>query len=84
MQSIKYLWQELMNVDFEDTTSFEVPVVFVEGRGDYHVSSDLVYDYFQTIESPKKFYWFENSCHFPQWSEPQKFCEVMKSVIGMK
>ena len=80
MQSIKYLWQELMDINFENITKFEVPVIFVQGRGDYQVSSVLVNEYFQTIKSKKKFYWFENSCHFPQWSEPERFYEVMKSI----
>ena len=81
LQSIKYLWHELMNVDFENSTDYEVPVVFVQGRGDYQVSSALVDDYFQTIKTKKQFFWFENSCHFPQWSEPKKFYEVMNSII---
>ena len=71
-----------MTVSFEDTTEFDMPVVFVEGRGDYHVSSNLAYEYFQTIKSQKQFYWFENSCHFPQWSEPQRFYEVMETIIN--
>jgi len=81
LQSIQYLWQELMSVDFEDITRFDVPIVFIEGRGDYHVSSILAYEYFQTIESQKQFYWFENSCHFPHWSEPQKFYQILESII---
>jgi len=89
LQSIKCLWQELMDVDFEEITEFEVPVTFVQGRGDYQVSSALVNDYFQTIDcvpkppkikSGKQFFWFEKSCHFPQWSEPDRFYEVMESL----
>ena len=71
-----------MDVDFENITAFDVPVVFVEGRGDYHVSSVIANEYFHTIKSEKQFIWFEKSCHFPQWSEPQKFCEVMESLLA--
>ena len=81
MQSIKRLWQELMDVDFEQITEFEVPVIFVQGRGDYQVSSVLANEYFQSIKSEKQFFWFENSCHFPQWSDPERFYEVMESLI---
>ena len=81
LQSIKYLWHELMSVDFENITDYDVPVIFVQGRGDYQVSSALVHDYFQTINTNKQFFWFENSCHFPQWSEPERFNEVMKSIV---
>ena len=80
LQSIKYLWHELMDVDFEKTIEFDVPITFVQGRGDYQVSSILVSDYFQTIKTQKQFFLFENSCHFPQWSESEKFYEVMKSI----
>jgi len=84
MQSIKHLWRELMDVDFEYITEFEVPVIFIQGRGDYQVSSELVYEYFQNIKTKKQFFWFENSCHFPQWSEPKKFYEIMRSLVEIK
>jgi len=81
LQSIKALWHELMLVDFEGITHFDVPVIFVAGRGDYQVSSGLVRNYFDTITSEKQFYWFEKSCHFPLWEEPGRFFEIMKDVI---
>jgi len=81
LQSIKYLWQELMNINFEGVTEFKVPIVFVEGRHDYHVSSSIAYEYFDHIQTAKQFHWFEKSCHFPQWSEPHKFYEIMASII---
>lgn len=77
LQSIKRLWQELMTVNFEDVTSFSVPVVLIEGRYDYHVSSKLAEEYFRSIVSEKRFYWFERSGHFPQWSEAERFTEVL-------
>ena len=83
LQSIKHIWQELMDIDFESVTEFEVPVIFVQGRGDYQVSSELVHEYFQNIKSKKQFFWFENSCHFPQWSEPKRFYEIMKSIVDI-
>lgn len=81
LQSIQRLWQELMSVDFESVTTIPVPVVFVEGRHDYHVSSALAKAYFDTITTPKEFFWFEHSCHFPQWSETEKFACVLQSVV---
>lgn len=81
LQSIKRLWPELMTVNFEGITKFPVPVAFIEGRHDKHVSSELAKEYFDTITTPKSFYWFEKSCHFPQWSEPDKFTDVLCSAI---
>jgi pimeloyl-ACP methyl ester carboxylesterase len=83
LQSLKCLWQELMSVDFEDETEFKVPVVFVGGRYDQHVSSSLAHAYFERVKTAKQFHWFEKSCRFPQWSESQKFYEVMASVISL-
>ncbi|AHI55610.1 alpha/beta hydrolase [Listeria ivanovii] len=82
LQSIKYLWPELMTINFENVTNFKVPIIFVEGRHDKHVSSLLAYNYYETIQSQKLFYWFEKSCHFPQWSEPERFYEVMAAIIN--
>lgn len=84
LQGIKYLWQELMGVNFEDTTSFQVPVVFVEGKFDYHVSSELAKQYFDTIASAKEFHLFEKSCHFPQWSESGKFNSILREIADRK
>lgn len=82
LQAIQALWQELMEIDFEGRTRYKVPVIFVEGRYDYHVSSALAKDYFDRIETEKYFYWFENACHFPQWSESQRFNKLMCQLLG--
>lgn len=82
VQSVKRLWQELMEVDFEKVTVYDVPLIFVEGRHDYHVSSALVQDYYKKICSSKQLVWFERSCHFPQWSESAKFHQVMFDALS--
>lgn len=81
-QSIKFLWQELMQTNFESLTHFGTPVVFVEGRHDSHVSSALVKEYFDAIQTQKSFYWFEKSCHFPQWSESEKFNRLLCDIAS--
>lgn len=80
LQSIQRLWTELMTVNFEDIKNYDVPVIFIEGRFDEHVSSKLAEDYWSTIETEKEFYWFEQSCHFPQWSEAEKFSGIIRSL----
>jgi pimeloyl-ACP methyl ester carboxylesterase len=81
VQGIKYLWQELMHVNFEEHRKFEVSVIFIEGRHDYHASSKEVEKYYHNIISEKKIFWFENSAHFPQWSESQKFNTILSSLV---
>lgn len=80
LQAIQYLWQELMQVNFEGQTRYQVPIILIEGRYDSHVSSALAKQYFDTIETKKMFYWFEESCHFPQWSENERFHKVMDQL----
>ena len=81
-QSIKHLWPELMAINFEEDKTFDVPVIFVEGKSDYHVSSILVKEYFKTVISEKKFYWFDKSGHFPQWSEADKFNSIVVGLLN--
>lgn len=81
-QSIMYLWKELMKTNFEATLDFQVPVVFMEGRHDHHVSSELVESYFASIRTDKKLYWFEQSGHYPHWEEPVKFNQLMKDLLA--
>lgn len=81
VQSIKFLWQELMLIDFESITQFKCPVIFIEGKHDKHVSSELVESYCNRIQSEKRLVWFEHSCHFPQWSESQKFNQFIISLL---
>lgn len=82
LQSIRYLWPELMGVSFLSTTQFEVPIVLIEGRHDHHVSSALAKEYHDTITTEKRFHWMEKSCHFPQWSEPEQFNHIVLSLVS--
>lgn len=80
-QSIRYLWQELMETDFENVVQYEVPIIFAEGRHDKHVSAELVKSYYEKIQSEKQLVWFEQSCHFPQWSEHGKFNQMLIELL---
>lgn len=80
LQSIQCLWQELMGISFEHITSYAMPVVFIEGETDAHVSWKLAKDYYDRLTSPKSFYLFEKSAHFPQWCETDRFHQVLISL----
>ena len=82
LQSIRALWQELMGTNFELQRQYRVPIVLVEGRYDSHVSSALAKDYFDTLETEKQFFWFEASCHFPQWTEHQRFNQLIIDLFA--
>lgn len=82
MQSITYLWHELMDTNFTDIHHFDLPVAFFEGRYDYHVSSSNAHDWYETINSPKSWHWFEHSGHFPQWEEPDHFIDTLLLTLA--
>lgn len=84
LQGIEYFWQELMTVNFENITSFDVPIVFIEGKHDFHVCSEIAFEYYEKITSPKELYWFESSGHFPQWEQPEQFADIMKKITERK
>lgn len=82
LQAIQCLWQEVMQTDFEAQTQYGAPVIFIEGRYDRHVSSALAKEYFDRITTDKQFYWFEKSCHFPQWSESERFNKLLCDLLN--
>ncbi len=82
LQAIQYLWREIMQTDFEAQTQYGAPIILIEGRYDKHVSSALAKEYYDRIETEKQFYWFEKSCHFPQWSESERFNKLLFEILG--
>ena len=79
-QSLKYLWSEVCNTNFHEFTYFETPVIFIEGTKDCHCSSKIVDEFYSKIESQKKLFWIENSAHFPQWSNADKFNNILAII----
>jgi hypothetical protein len=76
LQSIKCLWQELMRVDFEGETEFKVPVVFVGGRHDQHVSSPLAYAYLNALRPRSNFIGLKNPVAFPNGANRRNFMKL--------
>ncbi len=62
----------------ESIPEVEVPIYFFAGRHDYDTPSKLVENYYSTLRAPvKELIWFENSAHFPFYSEPDKFSKMI-------
>ncbi|BDR58066.1 alpha/beta fold hydrolase [Xylocopilactobacillus apicola] len=79
-QTVNALWDEVMQVNFEDVKEYSVPVYFFEGKHDHHVPSSLVDNYAKTLQSPASVVWFESSGHYPQWEEPDKFNDQLIKI----
>jgi len=66
---------------FNDLKKVDIPVYFCAGKYDYTTPSVLVEEYYKILEAPyKKFIWFENSAHFPQYTENDKFCDLLLNI----
>lgn len=60
----------------------ELPVYFVMGKYDYMTTSNEAKRYFDIIEANKKeFIAFEQSAHYPQFEEKEKFYEWMSDTF---
>ena len=77
------LWQKLLTINLnKQILSFEVPIYFALGKHDYEVPSVLTEQYFKIIEAPKKeIIWFENSAHFANIEENEKFDDLLINRI---
>ena len=81
--SMQLLWQELMTINLmKQAPNLKVPVYFLLGKYDYEVPNSLAEQYFKDLEAPSKtLIWFENSAHFPNIEEKDKFNEVLINQI---
>ena len=80
--SLEALRPQYTRVDLTRFRCFEVPVVFMLGRHDWHVPAVLAARYFDVIEAPsKRLVWFEHSAHDPPFEEPDAFVRAMLAHV---
>ena len=71
--SAEHLLAETIAMDFSATTRFDCPIILLNGRHDYNVSSSAAAEWFERVEAPSKaLVWFENSAHEMFNEEPGK------------
>ncbi|MEG1519508.1 MAG: alpha/beta hydrolase, partial [Clostridia bacterium] len=77
---LSYMWPTIVNYDFKfDCNKFEMPYYIFQGRLDKNTPSDLIEDFYNVIDAPKKeLVWFENSAHGPLSEEPEKFKALIR------
>ena len=83
--SFEHLWREIFyNVDlFRQAPRIQVPVYFFVGRHDSVVTADVAQRYFGILDAPqgKQLIWFENSGHWPHFTESEKYREVLVNKV---
>jgi pimeloyl-ACP methyl ester carboxylesterase len=67
----------------QQATQVDVPVCSFQGRYDYSTPGEVVERYFEMLRAPQKtLVWFEESAHFPQWEEPQRFTDELLKIVS--
>jgi proline iminopeptidase len=64
----------LVALDLTNISKFAVPLILLQGRHDWNVSSEVAAGWFNEMKAPEKhLVWFEHSAHMPMTEEPGKF-----------
>jgi esterase/lipase len=67
---------------FSTHTSFKIPLYFMVGLCDYNTPFAITEEYYEAINAPvKNIFYFENSGHYMQFVENEKFNKIMMSEI---
>ena len=82
-QSFELFLPQLLKVDMiKSVPAVAVPVFFAVGRHDWMAPVSLTQAYFATLVAPRKeLIWFEQSAHFPQWEEVEKFHALLTQKV---
>jgi pimeloyl-ACP methyl ester carboxylesterase len=82
-KSFNILMPQLAAIDMNvDVPNVAAPVYFAEGHYDQMAPVEVAQQYFAALTAPKKeWIWFENSAHFPQWEESEKFHDLLTKKV---
>jgi pimeloyl-ACP methyl ester carboxylesterase len=77
--SLETIWRQHADWNaLDEARSLEVPVTFLHGRCDRVTPVELVQEYFDALEAPrKKIVWFDRSGHCPSFEEPARFQQTL-------
>ena len=81
--SFDLLYADLLSVNLIETVrQVEVPVFFAEGRYDQMAPIEVAERYFSRLIAPtKEWALFEDSAHFPQWEERERFHALLVNTV---
>jgi pimeloyl-ACP methyl ester carboxylesterase len=82
-RSFELLLPQLAATDLNQSVpKVDVSVYFAVGRYDHMAPFEVSEAYFARLQAPAKTWvWFENSAHFPQWEEAQKFHDLLTQKV---
>ncbi|MEE9441985.1 MAG: alpha/beta hydrolase [candidate division Zixibacteria bacterium] len=83
IQTNSIMWNEVMEVNFSETLNeIRVPVYFFTGKYDFVTPFEIVERFFAKLKAPnKKMIWFDNSGHWPNLDEPEKYQDELIKIV---
>ncbi len=82
IQVTNKLWSHVSAADFMWIKEIKIPVYFFLGKYDYATPSQLTEDFYEKLKAPyKEIVWFENSGHYPNLEEPEKYQDVLINKV---
>lgn len=83
-QNIEVMRYAFFGFDIDTLSrTYNVPVYYIAGEGDYAVCQKDAHDYFENIKAPDKaFYWIENAGHSMFMDNPKLYCDTIKNILS--
>ena len=84
MDTFAAIYPQLQDIDFRNQAAqLQIPIYLVQGRHEARGRAVLAQERFDTVDAPtKKWIEFAQSGHRPLFEEPDRFAEVMRSVLA--
>lgn len=82
-RSFELLYDDLVRADLASSClDLAVPVFMVVGRHDRLAPPEVAEPYFNALTAPRKeWVWFDESGHFPQWEQADKFQQFLIDTV---
>ncbi len=83
LRSFELLYDDLVRADLSTSCpELAMPVFMAAGRYDRMAPPELAERYFNALIAPhKKWMWFEESGHFPQWEQAEEFHRFLVETV---
>ena len=80
-KTMNLMWPELIRRNlFDEVKTFPIPICLIYGRHDLVTPASVAENWLSQLHAPqgKEGLWFENSAHWPQIEENQRFVEFLQ------
>ena len=82
IQVSNQMWEQVTSVDLTGIKKIDVPIYFFLGKHDYSVPFELAECFMNKLKAPyKEIVWFQNSGHYPNLEEPEKYQDVLINKV---